>query len=578
MLMQQTEPEASAIPDRRGINLFSSDPAMSGLLKVYLPDDLYRHIESVFVELGNDAGGRLDDLALVADKNPPRLQHRTRTGKEFQSIEKHPSYVELEKVAFSKLGLAAMIYRPGVLGWSEPLPRLVKYSLTFLLVQAEFGLCCPLSMTDSLTGTLLKHGDQTLIDRFLPELTALDFDQLSQGSMFITEQGAGSDVSQVTTRAYRDGDVWKLEGEKWFCSNPDAGLAMVLAHSDGAPSGIKGLGLFLMPKVLPDGTRNRYRIIRLKDKLGSRSMASGEILLEGATAYLVGEIGRGFNNMATMINMSRLSNGVRAAGLMRRAVGEALFIARNRIAFKKRLIEMPLMQRTLIKMMVPAEQARSMYMHLATCMERADTGDEEAYKLVRILTPMIKFRACRDARKVTQDAMEVRGGCGYIEEWSDPRIVRDAMLGSIWEGTSNIVALDVARSIRRENTLVFLEGYLSRLLDQEGIPDRSRDLLQVTLNQALALMQNSLKASDEVDIRRASTALYNITTAIFMSWEAAQLKGDSRRLALAHCVLRRRLLPLDPLAPRDHAEEHQAVCELLDEGPMTLASAMAMLD
>ena len=555
----------TAVPDRHGVNLYSSDPSLASLLKIYLPADLVRHLEPVFVELGAAAGGPLDELAMTADKNPPKLVHRTRSGQDSQRIEKHPAYVELERMAFSKLGLAAMSYRPGVFDWPEVMPRLVKYALTYLLVQSEFGLCCPLSMTDSLTGTLLKHGDRELIERYLPQLVTQDFDQLTQGAMFMTEQGAGSDVSAVTTIARRDGDAWKLHGDKWFCSNPDAGLAMVLAHADGAPEGMKGLGLFLMPRTLPDGTPNSYRIIRLKDKLGTRSMASGEIRLDGATAWPVGEIGRGFNNMATMINMSRLSNGVRAAGLMRRAVGEALFIAKQRKAFGRRLIEMPLMQRTLIKMMLPSEQARSMFLHLADCMGRADAGDKRAAGLVRILTPMIKFRACRDARKVTQDAMEVRGGCGYIEEWSDPRIVRDAMLGSIWEGTSNIVALDVMRSIKREGTLDVLDGYLRELLDDPKIPAGSRRLLEPALGAVVVFAEVNIAAPDDVDTRRCATALYNITTAVFMAWEAAQSAGDFRRLALAHLVLKHRIAPNDPLAGRDSAEELQLVADLLEE-------------
>jgi acyl-CoA dehydrogenase len=574
MTNPNTAPTPTAIPDRHGTNLFLADPSLATLLQIYLPGALYRHVEAVFVELGAAAGGPLDKLAQTADRHPPTLQHRARTGQELQRIDKHPAYVELERMAFSRLGLAAMSHRPGVFDWPEALPKLVKYALTYVFVQSEFGLCCPLSMTDSLTGTLLKHGDQALIDRYLPELTTQDFDQLSQGAMFITEQGAGSDVSGVTTRAYRDGDGWKLQGEKWFCSNPDAGLAMVLARADGAPPGMKGLGLFLMPRTLPDGSRNHYHIVRLKDKLGTRSMASGEIRLEGATAYPVGEIGRGFHNMATMINMSRLSNGVRAAGLMRRAVGEALFIARNRQAFNRHLIDMPLMQRTLIKMLLPSEQARTMFMHLAVCMARADSGDQDAGKLVRILTPLIKFRACRDARKVTQDGMEVRGGCGYIEEWSDPRIVRDALLGSIWEGTSSIVALDVARSIQRDGTLVFLAQYLNEKLDDRRIPTPSRESLGAALEQVVTLMETCAKTPESVDVRRAATALYNITTAILMAWEAAQAAGDYRRLALAHMVLKHRIWPNDPLSPATGSEERVLVRKLLEEVPLTEAEVM----
>ena len=280
----------------------------------------------------------------------------------------------------------------------------------------------------------------------LPQVTSQDFDTLRQGAMFMTEQGAGSDVSatEVTAEPQEDG-TWRLYGDKWFCSNPDAGFAMVLARSEPQP-GLRGVSLFLLPRDLPGGEHNRYRILRLKDKLGTRSMASGEIRLEGAQAWLVGERGRGFKQMADMINNSRLSNGMRAAGLMRRAVTEAVYFSQHRRAFGKRLIDMPLMQRQLVKMTVWAEQARSLMFQTARALADADQGGDDP-ALARILTPLIKFRACRDARKVTGDAMEVRGGCGYIEEWTEPRLVRDAHLGSIWEGTSNIVALDVIRAI-----------------------------------------------------------------------------------------------------------------------------------
>ena len=319
-------------------------------------------------------------------------------------------------------------------------------------------------MTDALTRTLTRFGSEELIRRYLPHLTSQDMEDLYQGAMFMTEQQAGSDVGATATEARFEDGCWRLYGDKWFCSNADAELAMVLARPRNAASGTRGLSLFLLPRHLPDGTRNAYRIIRLKDKLGTRSMASGEITLEGAAAYLVGEEGAGFKQMTDMINMSRLSNGVRSAGLMRRSVSESLFIARNRRAFGRRLIDQPLMRRQLVKMLMTAEAGRSIVFRTAALLERSDGGDDKARCLLRILTPLIKFRTCRDARKVAGDAMEVRGGCGYIEEWSDARVLRDAHLGSIWEGTSNIVALDVARGIRREATLDALSSYLDDLL------------------------------------------------------------------------------------------------------------------
>ena len=353
------QPSEHPVPDRHGANLYSSDADYQALLPLYLGPELFAHLQPHLQRLGGLAGGLLDELALTADKNPPTLALRSRRGLDLQAIVKHPAYVELERVAFSEFGLAAMSHRGGVLGWDRPMPPAAKYALSYLFVQAEFGLCCPLSMTDSLSRTLRRFGDPLLIERFLPQLTTQDFDSLYQGAMFMTEQGAGSDISATEVEARRDDadglGGWSLHGDKWFCSNPDAALAMVLARTGPAVDGIKGVSLFLLPRRLDDGSLNHYRILRLKDKLGTRSMASGEIRLDGARAWLVGEPGRGFQQMADMVNNSRLSNGMRAAGLMRRACGEAFFIAENRRAFGRRLIELPLMRRQLLKLLLPTE-------------------------------------------------------------------------------------------------------------------------------------------------------------------------------------------------------------------------------
>ena len=541
-------PESHPVPDRHGSNLYTTDPGLEALLRIYLPEDLLHHLQPRLHALGALAGGRLDALAAEADRNPPTLQHRTRAGIDAQRVLKHPAYVEMERLAFGECALAAISHRDDVLGWSGRMPATVKYALTYLFVQAEFGLCCPVSMTDSLTRTLKKYGTPELIDRFLPSLTSLDLDTLAQGAMFMTEQGAGSDISATTTIARPDPEqpgAWLLEGDKWFCSNPDAALAMVLARIEGDPAGMKGVSLFLLPRDLEGGSHNRYRIIRLKDKLGTRSMASGEIRLEGARAWLVGERGRGFAQMADMVNNSRLSNGVRAAGLMRRAVGEAFYVATHREAFGRKLIDLPLMRRQLIKLLLPAEQARTMMFQTAAVLRRSDEGDADAYSLVRILTPLIKFRACRDARKVTGDAMEVRGGCGYIEEWGDPRLVRDAHLGSIWEGTSNIVALDVNRAMRRENSLATLQQHWAALLAECTLdPDLQRTLEQ--LRQRTVALAEAACHDDETLTRRAASALYHLTSAIAMLHESQRI-GTPERAWLARLVIRHRLLPDDPL-------------------------------
>lgn len=539
------------VPDRAHANAFTDDPDFAELLSLYLPPALLTHLMPYLHRLGELVGGQLDDLAHRADRNPPILQHRSRAGLDQQVIVKHPDYVAMERLAFGEFGLAAMSHRAGVLGWDSPMPAAAKYALTYLFVQAEFGLCCPLSMTDSLTRTLKKYGQPELVQRYFDNLTSQDIDGLAQGAMFMTEQGAGSDVSATQTVARPDdsepGSTWRLYGDKWFCSNPDAALAMVLARTEGGPDGMKGVSLFLLPRTLPNGTPNSYRIIRLKDKLGTRSMASGEIRLEGAKAWLVGELGRGFAQMADMVNNSRLSNGMRAAGLMRRAVAEALYFSRHRVAFGKRLIDMPLMQRQLAKLMLPAEQARTMMLQTAEALRRSDAGEPGAYALTRLLTPLIKFRACRDARKVTGDAMEVRGGCGYIEEWADPRLVRDAHLGSIWEGTSNIVALDVMRAIVREQSLTVWNQHMKRLLGNTVWHENVSKKLHQLLDQVQVLANDTAHQKDEAMARQAASALYHLSSVISMGWEACQTKS-LRRMLLAQLTLIHRLLAQDPLA------------------------------
>ncbi|MGO1398648.1 MAG: acyl-CoA dehydrogenase family protein, partial [Brevibacterium yomogidense] len=339
--------------------------------------------------------------------------------------------------------------------------------------------------------------------------------------------------------------------------------------------GIKGIGLFLLPQTLPDGTRNSYRIVRLKDKLGTRSMPSGEVSLDGATAYLVGDVGQGFKQMADMVNSSRLSNAVRSAGMMRRAFGESRFVCLEREAFGTRLIDLPLQRRQLAKLLLPAEQGLSMSFHTARVFERADAGDDGAAAVLRILTPIIKLRTTREARKVTADAMEVRGGVGYIEEYGDARTFRDAQLGSIWEGTSNIVALDVVRAAHRSSALKPLMGYLGELIAEVGgraaaggtaggtapeaaVGDESFAPLAEELDRLSGELLHALEMlgdkANEAQTRQIATALYCLCSAVFLAWEGVRIgarDGDYSRVVLAAMVVRHRLLPQDPLSVVD---------------------------
>ena len=217
-------------PDTSGMNFYRADPALTDLLRIHLPDALFRHIEPHLDRLGALAGGHLDECARLADRHVPELHQRDRFGRDVQWIEYHPAYRELERAAFGEFGIHAMSVRKGILGWPQTYPVAAKHAFTFLFNQAEFGLGCPINVTDGCAKLLSRFGDEALKARYLDGLTQTDMSKLTQGGQFMTEKEGGSDVGTLTTHAVRDGDHWRLSGEKWFCSNADAEVVMLLAR------------------------------------------------------------------------------------------------------------------------------------------------------------------------------------------------------------------------------------------------------------------------------------------------------------------------------------------------------------
>jgi alkylation response protein AidB-like acyl-CoA dehydrogenase len=558
-------------PDTSGMNFYRADPALTDLLRLHLPDVLFRHIEPHLDRLGELAGGHLDECARLADRHPPVLHQRDRFGSDSQDIEYHPAYRELENAAFGQFGIHAMSVRKGILGWPDKYPVVAKHAFTFLFNQAEFGLGCPINVTDGCAKLLNNFGSEALKARYLDGLTETDMSKLTQGGQFMTEKEGGSDVGTLTTTAVPEGDHWRLYGEKWFCSNADAEIVMLLARPEGAGPGTRGVGLFLMPRRLEDGSQNHYRIVRLKDKLGTRSMASGEIKLEGAIAYAVGKLDRGFVQMAEMVNSSRLSNGVKSTALMRRAHHDAMTVAKNRVVFGQRIIDLPLARRQLMKIGLATEQALSMSFLTADALDRAEAGSQDAAALLRILTPTLKFRATRDARKVCGDALEMRGGIGYIEEFATARLLRDAHLGSIWEGTGNIVAIDtLKRAVGRHGADSALAADLhARLDDSANVPQAWRDRLRGLSDRAVAFTREVASRSDnEAEARRATSLLYHVASAVALAWEGGrihELRGDARRLLWSRMVVDHRIAAGDPFRLTENAAQRAITGHLLGE-------------
>jgi alkylation response protein AidB-like acyl-CoA dehydrogenase len=581
-----TTPPADGMPTTRGINFYLADPNLDFVCAtVMAPADLAR-ARPHLVAMGELAGGELDALAAVADQHPPTLRTHDERGRRLDEVVRHPAYEAMERIAFERFGLAAMSHREGVLGWPGRVPHAVKYALSYLFSQAEFGLLCPVSVTDSTSRVLRRFAADDLKAAYLPRLTATDLDALWQGAQWMTEKTGGSDVGASTTVARRDGDgTWRLWGDKWFCSVANAGAALTLARPEGAPAGTRGLGLFLVPKYLPDGARNAWTLNRLKDKLGSRSMATGEATLTGAVGHPVGDLGRGFAQMMEMVNVSRLSNAMRAAGIMRRSVLESIVHARGRAAFGAALADLPQLRRDLLEMLLDAEAGCSVVLNAAAMLDRADAGSAADRVLIRIVTPLAKYWLTARARVVAGEAMNVRGGNGYIEEWVNARLVRDAYLGAIWEGSTNVVALDVQRAILRDGGFEALAALVQSRLDRVAQPHAKRwvEVVAATLadlRQRVVAWPSLDAAERELDARPVADTLYHALAGALLLAEGQGLwqeRQNARKLLAGALYLKKWLRPPAPPASVFTARECALLPALVDWTPVAADALTAAL-
>ena len=412
-----------------------------------------------------------------ANENPPRLRTHDRFGNRIDEVEFHPAWHELMKVAVGN-GLHA-------LPWREPRSgaHVARAAGFYVWSQVEGGHGCPVSMTYAVVPALRKQPE--LAEAWEPLVTSLAYDPglrapaTKRGVLFgmaMTERQGGSDVRANTTRAepIGTGGEHLLSGRKWFVSAPMCDAFLVLGQAPG------GLSCFLMPRVLPDGTRNEFHIERLKDKLGNRSNASSEVELSGAWAVMVGEEGRGVSTIIEMVNHTRLDCVIGSASLMRQAVAQATHHTANRSAFGKLLSEQPLMVNVLADIALESEATTVLMMRLARAFDEAE-GPEAAFR--RLATAVSKYWCCKRAVAVVAEALECHGGNGYVEESILPRLYREAPLNSIWEGSGNVNALDVLRAMNREPESV--EVFLAEVEKARG-GDRRFDAAVVELKRELA--------------------------------------------------------------------------------------------
>lgn len=437
-------------------NTFEADPLLRETLERLVPPELRRELAPAWHELGEAAAGRLLALAREAERDPPRHVPFDAWGRRIDDVRVSPAWAELRREATCR-GLVAIPYEAALGPWA----RLHQFALLDLFGPSSAIFTCYVAMTDGAARTLLEHAGPELQARAVPRLTSRDPAVAWTSGQWMTERSGGSDVGGTRTRARRGEDGrWRLWGTKWFTSAVTSEMALTLARPEGAPGGSAGLSLFYLEQRLPDGSRNGITIHRLKDKLGTRALPTAELSLEGCLAEPVGEPGAGVKSIAPLLNLTRLHNAINACGLLARMLQLLRDYSLRRAAFGARLAGHPLHRVSLAELQLEYEAALALTLDCARLLGRQEAREASAEErcALRLLTPLAKLATARQAVAGCSEALEGFGGAGYVEDTGLPVFLRDAQVLPIWEGTTNVLSLDVLRASLREGAL---DGWLA---------------------------------------------------------------------------------------------------------------------
>jgi alkylation response protein AidB-like acyl-CoA dehydrogenase len=435
-------------------NQYAGDRVLRSYLARALPAQMREQIEAELQALGELAGGELHRFQLADRLNEPEHTMWDAWGNRIDRIEVSPLWQRAQTIA-AEMGLVAIAYERRHGRYS----RIHQFALVHLFTPATDVYSCPLAMTDGAARALVASGNKALADRALPHLTSRDPARFWTSGQWMTESTGGSDVGRSETVARRDGDGWRLYGRKWFTSAATSQMALTLARPEGNPEGGKGLALFYVETRDGEGRLDRILVHRLKDKLGTRKVPTAELTLDGTPARAVAGEADGVRNISPMLNVTRTWNSVSAVSYMRRGLALARDYARKRIAFGAPLAEKPLHVDTLAGLQAEYEAG----FHLAFAAvewlgrEEADGLDEPGRDLLRLLTPIAKLVTGRQSVQVLSEIVESFGGAGYVEDTGIPVLLRDAQVFSIWEGTTNVLALDALRALQAGKALGALQ-------------------------------------------------------------------------------------------------------------------------
>jgi len=585
-----------------GLDWYAVDPNLRLLLDRLLPDAGDRDFaEDIVARYGDLVGRSVAVRAEITDKHGPVLARYDRWGNDVGIVEHHSSWLE-NKAELIRAGFAGGLQAQS----GRSVPAVVTAAISYLVSQAETAAYCALGMTGGAADIVERYAPLPVRDEILGRLTSLDPDESWEGGMFLTERQGGSDVGANTTRAVNDGEEWRLFGDKHFCSNVDADVFIVLARPEGAPPGSRGLATFIVPRRLPDGSHNGFRVKRLKPKLGTVGVPTGEVTLEGTLAWLAGpqpkataseggegssaggtgdvaggeagvasnghrgedaaRDGKGLNRMMEMVNGSRFGVSLMSLGIHRRAWLEAAIYAARREQFGNRIDSYPLMRETLVDLLTDLEAGMALSFECAAATRTAPSVEEGAL-LRRIAIPLAKLRACRVGLESTMHALEVLGGNGYMEDWPVARQLRDAQCHTIWEGTENICCIDVRRAMRSEHADEAVVRRIDRALEAGaaapsaggGVLDEALTAVRAAhdeLAEAVAYLGAAPEELAMLQLRRFSYLMADTLEGALLCEEAAwslDRDGDARKAVIARRFAVRRLShqPLRGIASPD---------------------------
>ncbi|MFA9429862.1 acyl-CoA dehydrogenase family protein [Egicoccus sp. AB-alg2] len=431
---------------------WEDDLALQRYLARALPPDVHAEVVPSLAEMGHLAATDLKAWSDTMDDpaNEPRLRPFDAWGRRVDEVETAPAWRRIADVAHER-GVVATGYERTHGEHS----RLHQFALAYLFNPSSALYSCPLAMTDGAAKTLLVHGDRELIDRAVPRLTSRDPATAWTSGQWMTERPGGSDVGRTETVARAEGPLWRLTGTKWFTSAVTADMALTLARPEGNGPGGRGLAMFYVEVRDEQGRLNDLRVLRLKSKLGTRQMPTAELALDGTLAHLVGPPADGTRNIAPMLTVTRLWNAVTAASGLRRGLALARDYARRREAFEGALIDRPLHQATLAWLRVQHEASLQLAFRAVELLGRDEAGvaTEREQQVLRLLLPVTKLTTGKQAVAGASEALEAFGGAGYIEDTHLPVLLRDAQVLPIWEGTTNVLSLDVLRALGGGETL-----------------------------------------------------------------------------------------------------------------------------